>query len=491
MPRRLRAPFVAGPALLLVIGLACGGGGNGPAPPPPGGTITKAAGDAQTGVAGSVGQALAVLVTDSSGQPESGISVSWQVLSGCGAVSPGTSVSDATGFAQTIPTLGLPLGIQQVQARTPGYTNSPLTFTLTATAPPGGGFTVLGGCDNVPARYSSDLWVAAGYAYTGTWNWIPRTAGVGGAIEIFQLDGAGTPLLVDSILLPNVTTVSDLQVSPDSSWLVVTTEGNSAQGLYVYSLANRRRPALRAFRAVSTGLHTGTLSVLGGKLYAFTARNPANPALLIFDLSGLGTGTITLADSVPIPPNYGIHDTFVRDGICFAFVWNEGVYIYDVGDGMLGGSPEDPRLISSIKTGGGEAHNGWWFHNPSTGEQRYLFVGQEGPATIGTSSSGDIHVVDVSNLSAPVEVGSYSMPGAGTHNFWMDEAQQRLYAAYYNGGVVALDVSGTLAGNLASREIARVRPGGTTQTDMWGVMLHGNSLYALDMLSGLWQLGVP
>jgi hypothetical protein len=100
-------------------------------------------------------------------------------------------------------------------------------------------------------------------------------------------------------------------------------------------------------------------------------------------------------------------------------------------------------------------------------------------------------VVDVSDLAHPVEVASYSMPGAGTHNFWMDEQGQRLYAAYYNGGVVALDVSGTLQGSLASREIARVKPGGSGNTYIWGVMLVGSSLYASDMLSGLWQLGVP
>jgi hypothetical protein len=56
---------------------------------------------------------------------------------------------------------------------------------------------------------------------------------------------------------------------------------------------------------------------------------------------------------------------------------------------------------------------------------------------------------------------------------------------------VALDVSGTLAGSLASREIARFRPGGAGQTYVWGVTLQNGYLYAIDMLTGLWQLGVP
>jgi hypothetical protein len=99
--------------------------------------------------------------------------------------------------------------------------------------------------------------------------------------------------------------------------------------------------------------------------------------------------------------------------------------------------------------------------------------------------------VDVSDLAHPSEVAVFHLDGAGTHNFWMDEARQVLYAAYYNGGVVALDVSGTLSGDLSNRLIAEIQPGGDGDTYTWGVQLAGGSLYAIDMLSGLWQLKVP
>jgi hypothetical protein len=197
---------------------------------------------------------------------------------------------------------------------------------------------------------------------------------------------------------------------------------------------------------------------------------------------------IVLVDSLPIPQNYGIHDQFVRDGLAFVCAWNSGVLIYDVGNGILGGSPAHPVLVDSITTAGGEVHNAWWFHNPVTGEQKYLFIGQEGPGTIGAASSGDIHVVDVSNLSSIHEVATFHRTGAGTHNFWMDEPNQILYAAYYNGGVVAIDVSDTLTGDISSRMIDTLSFGaGNTYT--WGVQLANGSLYAMDMLSGFWQLG--
>jgi hypothetical protein len=193
---------------------------------------------------------------------------------------------------------------------------------------------------------------------------------------------------------------------------------------------------------------------------------------------------------------------FVRDGLVFVFAWNLGVRIYDVGNGMNGGSPTSPQFVGSLITSTSGlpcicVHNGWWFHSPSSGT-RYLFVGQEGPFSFGSSSSGDIHVVDVSNPAAPVEVASYHHPNqpdvsgtprpAGVHNLWMDEANEILYAAFYNGGVVALDVSGTLSGDLSGRVISAIRPGGAGGTYTWGVQLANGSLYAIDMKTGLYQL---
>jgi hypothetical protein len=123
-----------------------------------------------------------------------------------------------------------------------------------------------------------------------------------------------------------------------------------------------------------------------------------------------------------------------------------------------------------------------------TREQRYLFIGQEGPAVVGSKASGDIHVVDVSDLTAPREVGFFHIDDAGTHNFWMDEPRQILYAAYYNAGVVAIDVSGALEGDLRNRAIGLIRPGGVGGTFTWGVQVAGESIYASDMISGFWQL---
>ncbi|MEP6573149.1 MAG: Ig-like domain-containing protein [Gemmatimonadota bacterium] len=467
---------------VLLLASGCGSG-TGPAFTPS--LFSKAGGDLQRGPSSAVlPLPLTVLLKDDAAHAVPGVTVTWSITGGGGSLASATSVTNAAGMATVSLTLGPGWGVNTVSASAASIVQ-PLVFTATAGVESGG--------SNVPERYESDLWVANGYAYTGTWG---NRAASGNALKIWQLGVSGAPALIDSIVTPGFNTLSDVQVSEDNQYLVFTGEYGPSAGLYVYSLANPAHPTFLGKSLVPDnggGLHTGTLSVIGGKLYAFTARDPGasnSPAWLIYDLST--PSSPTLADSVPIPANYGIHDTYVRNGIAFVCAWNSGVMIYDVGDGRLGGSPSSPKLISTLVTAGGEVHNAWWFNNPVTGQAKYLFIGQEGPGTIGSSSRGDIHVVDVSNLATPTEVASYHMSNTeGTHNFWMDESAQTLYAAYYNGGVVALDVSGTLTGDLASRERARIQPGGSGNTYIWGVQLYGNSIYATDMISGFWQLSVP
>jgi hypothetical protein len=362
-----------------------------------------------------------------------------------------------------------------------------------STPPPAGG-------DNVPERYTSDLWVHGAYAYTGTWGGIPRGDQPGDVVKIWSLDASGAPTLADSVKTSMINTVSDVQVSDDGAVLVFSAERGSNAGLYVYGLADPLHPVFQDSALVAEGIHTATIADIADRRYVFAAKNPgtpahpADPALLIYDITS--PAGISLVASVPIPPFYGIHDTYVRDGLAFVFAWNTGMIIYDVGNGLAGGSPAQPREVSRLPSSGdgppagGEVHNGWWFHNPVSRENRYLFIGQEGAGVFGSRSSGDIHVIDVQDLFHPAEVAFFHLDGAGTHNFWMDEQRQILYAAYYNAGVIALDVSGRLSGDLSQRLISQVQPGGPGDTYTWGVQLQGESLYASDMLSGLWQLRV-
>lgn len=489
-------------AFVVAATAACGDNGHGPVGPPDysacggradpdtTGRLRMIAGQDQCGLR-EVGlhAPLELRVVDGAGAPVVGAVVHWSVVQGGGAVGADSSLTDTHGVARVAWTLGDSVGGQFVTATIAGL---PDTARFHATAH--GLFSVAAGGNNADGWYSSDLWVRGGYAYTGTWG---IRADTGNVTKVWSV-GAGVTL-VDSLEVPQSLVISDNEVSADGTLLLATAEYGAGAGLYVYSLADPAHPVLVGAKVIGGyGLHTGTFADIGGQRYVFAARDPNGttaPALMVYRIQPDSAAPIVQVAALDQPRYYGIHDTFVRDGLAFVADWDSGLRIYDVGDGRLGGSPASPQLVGSIVTSADGlacncVHNSWWYHAPD-GSKRYLFVGQEGPGTVGTASSGDIHVVDVSDLAHPAEVAVYHLEGAGTHNFWVDEQRGILYAAYYNAGVVALDVTGTLTGDLASREIARYKLGGSGGTYTWGVMLANGSLYATDMLSGLWKVNVP
>ena len=349
----------------------------------------------------------------------------------------------------------------------------------------------------VSERFTSELSVRNGWAYTGTWNG-GRSRMIGNALNIWNVQG-NTPVLVDSIIVADATTLGDVQVSDDGKLLVVATE-RSPGSIVIYDLANPSKPRqISRFSSASTarGVHTAEVARVNGRLYAFLSVDPSPAQLVVVDLGDPANPREVLA--LPMGNPY-VHDVFVRDGLLFTALWDDGMTIWDIGGGGRGGSPANPVQISNILTVGGNVHNIWWLHR--RGSKRYVFVGEEGPATIGTSSSGDIHVVDISDLANPREVAFFNVAEAGTHNFSVDEANGLLYAAYYNGGVRVLDVRGDLGSCTAEqkaadgrcdlqkmgREVARGLLDRGMPVFIWGVQHTGNHVYASDLLNGLWKL---
>ena len=154
-----------------------------------------------------------------------------------------------------------------------------------------------------------------------------------------------------------------------------------------------------------------------------------------------------------------------------------GLIILDVGNGVAGGSPTSPVLVGRVQTAGGHAHNAWYW--PAAG---YVFVGEE------SSRPGVVHVVDVSDLSNPVEVATFGISGETPHNFWLDEAREILYVAWYSRGLRAIDVGGELFGPLETqgREVGRIEYSDSILS--WAPQLHDGLVYVSDVNSGLWIL---
>ena len=370
------------------------------------------------------------------------------------------------------------------------------------------------GTGAVNERYTAEVAVGRGYAYTTTWG--NRTqGGTGNVIKIWNI-ATGTPQLVDSlkVVTPQGTaetaiTTSDVQISPDSTLMVVSTEfGNPRSGsILIYSLANPAKPTLvtryQSANITIPGVHTVKMSVIGGKLYGFLQVNPGGGSgakLVILDMSNPSAPVEVYSK---VMGNPYIHDVLVRDGLLFTALWDDGMTIFDVGGGGRGGSPSNPVQIGNVDPIPGNIHNIAWFHDPRSGSKKYAFLGEEADAfAIGSFATGDIHVVDVSDLTAPRQVARFAVNGAGAHNFYIDEPSGILYAAYYNGGVRAIDIRGDLGTCTAAQKVPASDPftpgvcdlrlmgreagiGLTTTNYIWGVQMQGNRLYASDMQKGL------
>lgn len=178
----------------------------------------------------------------------------------------------------------------------------------------------------------------------------------------------------------------------------------------------------------------------------------------------------------------------------------DGLIILEVGNGMKGGSPEKPQLVSQLRFNHNELYgNGWLAGTHSVFRYKnYVFVGDEvfppifdihGRKRIPVR--GIVHVVDVTDINKPRKVAEYSVPEAGVHNMWVEN--DIMYMGYYNGGGRILDVSGELRGDLyrEGREIGKLWMGDPEGVHpnlpfTWGGQPHHGMVFFNDVNSGLW-----
>lgn len=510
-------------ALGLIIVAACKPEQSQPVPAPAYSLAVVSGGDQSATVGNVIRDPVVVRIVDSAGHAVSGKTINWTITGG-GATDAPTSVSAADGTVSTSLTVGPTAGTGVLTAATDSAAS--VTVNVTALAATYiidlslngaeaktclGVYKIVSGVVHDPAgnaapevqlnwssSIATDSVVFGGMAITAR---VVLGSFVGEHIIRATADGAAPATITLTTVVPCPRRLTQVRASPTTaspgSVVALTASVINDSGKTIIGVPGNWA-VLNGGGSIT--MHSGTGGIVGD----FTIG--ATPGVQQIQVTSPGLAPVTISVTalpvaiplvavVPMPTGATTdHDAFVRDGLAFVFAWNKGVLIYDVGNGVKGGSPSSPQLVSQLITsdngvaGGPAVHNGWWFQNPVTGEKRYLFIGQEGPGAVGSTSSGDIHIVDVADLAHPVEVGFIRLPGAGTHNFWMDEAGQILYAAFYNGGVARIDVSGVLAGDMSSRIVKQVLPGGAGKTFTWGVMLANGTLYASDMLSGLWAL---
>jgi len=407
-------------------------------------------------------------VRDSTGAVAAAPCVSWNVApTGAGYVTDdGTFVGYQPGTATIIAAAGLGSDSIAVTIGARGLSGS---FTTT-------------GVGRISARYSSDLWVHGTVAYQGTWS--SRNGNRGNTLYVWDVSDATMPVLADSVTI-DAGTVNDVKVRGDGALAVITHEGSSdgLNGVTLLDLADPLHPSVitRFFQSLESGVHNVWID--GDFLYV--ALDGANPSggLRVLDITDPANPSVV---SSFYAGSSILHDVYVRDGLAFLSHWNAGLVILDVGNGVAGGSPTNPVEVSRLAVAGGQTHNAWYW--PAAG---YVFVGEED-----FSTPGIMHVIDVRDVSDPKEVGTYRVGGTTPHNFWLDEGSGVLYLAWYSNGLVALDVSGELLGELdkQGREYAVWQYSGSggcpaafgTATCTWAPQVLGGKIYIADMNTGLW-----
>jgi len=349
----------------------------------------------------------------------------------------------------------------------------------------------------VPDVKTSDLWVWEGvdgrdYAITGTW-------GARGEAFLWDVTDPSNIHTIDTVQV-DARTVNDVKVSEDGTIAVITREGasNRKNGIIILDVTNPAETKILSeyTDGLTGGVHNTFIyenhvyAVNNGRKYdIINIEDPRNPYTVgVFELD---------------TPGHSIHDVWIEDGIAYSSNWGDGVVVVDVGSTNsadmpgAGGSPNNPTPLGSYSYPSGWNHAAFPFKSKSTGKF-YVAAGDEafpyGLDTQGPNrAAGWIHFIEFDGWDNPDEVARYQVPEAGSHNYWIEN--DVMYAAFYNGGLRVVDVSGDLMGDLyeQGREIALFLPSDPNaaipnSTFTWGPQPYKGLIFLSDWNSGIWAV---
>jgi len=359
--------------------------------------------------------------------------------------------------------------------------------------------------------YTSDLWLWPGigkhkgkdFAVTGTW-------GANGEAYFWDVTDPSKMTIIDTITV-DARTVNDVKISEDGRVGVISREGasNRKNGFVVLDVTDPYNVKITAeFNDDMTG---GVHNVFiydnhvyavnnGRKFDIINIEDPSNPFRVgVYELN---------------TPGHSIHDVWVENGIAYSSNWADGVHAVDVGGLKFNernrkkieynpllmksgkGSPANPTHLASLVDPNGHNHAAFPFKSQST-DKFYIVAGDEWfpwrypgkPRPY--QPRGGFHFLDFTDIDNPKEEAVYTITEAGSHNHWIKG--DTLYAAYYNGGLRIVDISGELLGDLyrQGREIAFFLTSHSegripNSTNVWGTIPYKGYIFYSDMYSGLY-----
>ncbi|MEW5918028.1 MAG: Ig-like domain-containing protein [Gemmatimonadota bacterium] len=362
------------------------------------------------------------------------------------------------------------------------------------------------------AFYTSEVWAHPDgkHVYLGT------TLG-GDRIYAIDVSNPGNPVITDSIVA-NSRSMNDLMTTEDGKWLVFTREGaaDRRNGIVIASTADpaHPKPVAEFTEGVTAGVHS-----------AFVYTQPKHGTHVY--LTNGSTGSLNIIDiNDPMKPKRvgewrsretragrSLHDIDVKDGLAYVSYWSDGLVILDVGNGIKGGSPSNPTLVSnyrynaeSLYPGAAADYGPGFISGTHTAwrHKNYVFIADEvfppfapsGTWDVGAIRAyGRLQVIDVRDIEKPKSVAWYEPEYGGVHNVWAEG--DTLYVGAYNAGFHAFDVGGELRGDLKAQgrtivELMPFDPNGVVPNKVmtWGAVVKNGLIYVNDMVSGLWVVRI-
>ena len=363
---------------------------------------------------------------------------------------------------------------------------------------------------------TSEVWIHPNgkVAYLGT-------HGGGDRVYAIDISNPAAPIIVDSIVA-NTRLVNDMVTTADGNYMVFTREAaaDRKNGIVIADTHDPLHP--KELSQFTDGVTAGVHSV-------YLYENPKFGKFVF--LTNDGTGAVDVVDITnpatpkrvtewrtnrPDAARY-VHDLDIHDGLLYASYWNDGLVILDIGNGIKGGTPQKPVLVSQFKYDLDSlyreveqaSHPGFTRGTHTAWRQRdgkYVFIGDEvyrngnvqGAKDASSSRMyGTLQVIDVSDIEHPKAVAWYTPEMGGVHNVWA--VKDTLYIGAYDAGFHVYDISGELRGDLRAqnREIASLN---TADMDgnaknaafTWGVVVNPKDglAYVNDFNNGLWIIRV-
>lgn len=363
------------------------------------------------------------------------------------------------------------------------------------------GMEVLG---RVPVKFrSAEVWVhpKGECAYLST---------ISDRVYAIDVKDPANPKIVDSMMV-DAQLVNDVMTTEDGKYGVFSREGasNRKNGLKVFDASDACHPKIIAdyTETVTGGVHSSY--VYQNHVYL---TDDATGSMRVIDIGDpLKPREVARWQTEQTEAGRYVHDVMVLDGLAYLSYWNDGLIILDVGNGIKGGSPTAPKLVSQFKYNLNEEYArvdqlyGLGYRGTHTAWRagKYVFVGDEVYASRTSTGLkdgndltwGKLHVIDVSDIEHPRKVAWYEPTDGGVHNVWV--VGDTLYLGNYQGGARVLDVSGELKGDLLrqGREISWIftadSMGAKARVPFaWGVVVKNGVMFVPDINSGLWIMKV-